>query len=255
MQLLKNFLSISVSLFLPCAHLIADEDSGTFKSIDSTAPILTSDLNEKLIRAIIKGDSIAVQDLIIAGANVNTNVPSDLKDVYDEDKHQTALMLAARHGNTNIMKALITAGANVNSIYGPWRTTALTSAAKQDHADIVELLIAAGANIESTDLFGATALINAASGKACELHRDTTIRAIKALIAAGANVNATDLIGGTALMEAAKHNNVHTVKALIAAGANMDAIDNSGKTALDWADNYQSFDAYRILRNLKNHQD
>ncbi len=206
-------------------------------------------LNDELIKAVSKGDVRAVEDLINAGANVNADIPGDTKDLYAQDKYQTVLILAARRGNADIVKALISAGADVDRVYGAVCDTALQSAAQQNHADIVEILIAAGADIEA-EVIGSTALIKAAGGKYSEIGRDSTINAVNALIVAGANVNATDWCGGTALMEAARKNNVKTVLLLIESGADVHMTNTEGLTALDLADRVGAFDAGIILYRL-----
>lgn len=212
-------------------------------SVDESAAVL----NEKLFRAILANDDKAVKNLIQSGADANTYIDGNVADLYAEDKYKTVLMLAARHGNANIIKALLNAGARVNDTNGLMGITALMVASQQNHADIVKILIKAGADTEAEDLVGNTALISAARGKANELHRDTTLEAVKALIAGGANVNAANRCGDTPLMNAARLNHAKTIRALINAGADVNATNQSGLAALDFAEQTNAFEAYNIL--------
>lgn len=111
---------------------------------------------------------------------------------------------------TLIVKMLLDAGAETNAIGGTQNETALIVAARNGQADVVRLLVDAGADKERTDKNNfyeqndyfptnhATALIYAAS----EGHTDV----VKILLDAGADKNAKDYFGHTAL-EAAEHNN------------------------------------------------
>ena len=76
-----------------------------------------------------------IRSCIAAGAEVN------VKDNHD----WTALMYAAYYGNTEIIKLLLSAGADVNTEnnYNDW--TALMLAKKNGHSEIVKLLIDSGA--------------------------------------------------------------------------------------------------------------
>lgn len=86
--------------------------------------------------------------LLQAGANVNTRAPRAFQD-------QTATIAAAAVGNTEAVRALIAAGADVNLGDG---SNALTEAAKGGHADTVRLLLDSGADVQAKDSRGKTAL-------------------------------------------------------------------------------------------------
>ena len=72
-----------------------------------------------------------------------------------------SIQLAAWSGNEDIVKILIEAGANVNSIDKQGRTS-LIAASYMGHYDIVEILLESGANVNHTDLDGRNALCVAA---------------------------------------------------------------------------------------------
>jgi ankyrin repeat protein len=153
-------------------------------------------------------------------------------------------------GNLEEVKALLDQGANVNAA-DKTGTTALMLAAKHGKSDVVSTLLAKGANIYATDNHGQTALKIAAKLKQSKI--ENTLKVAKAtaelmlavkngdlnkvnrLLVDGANVNAADKTGTTALMLAAKHRASYLLNALLGRGANIAAADYRGRTALDLA--------------------
>ena len=134
----------------------------------------------------------------------------------------TALMVAADH--TEIAKLLISAGVNLNAGNNDGYT-ALMLAARNGHTESAKLLIVAGADVNANSKFGWTALICSAESSCTEI--------ANLLIAAGADVNAKDnYFGWTALMNAARNNQTEIAKLLIVGGVNVNAGDKFGWTAL-----------------------
>ena len=70
-----------------------------------------------------------------------------------------ALVYVASKGRTEIVKALITAEANVNARDDKYGITALMSAAYNGHMETVRVLLSAGADVNARDKAGYTALI------------------------------------------------------------------------------------------------
>src|SRR4029078_7226662 len=142
----------------------------------------------------------------------------------------TALMLAALFGRVEVVKLLLSAGADINAVSANYNFTALMIAAKAGKIDVVKALAAAGANIDAVDSNDQTILMNLSFyGK---------IEEVKALIAVGANVNAIDKKGYTALTLAAREdesNQTEVVKALLKAGA-----DTSNVSRFEKWDRYTS---------------
>jgi ankyrin repeat protein len=146
-------------------------------------------------------------------------------DVNSRDKDdETALMRAVCGAVPEIIKSLLAAGAEVDARnqYGNTALIEATNCAYGDEA--VRLLLDAGAKVDARNKFGRTALFEAAA-----IGSD---KAVQALIDARADVNAKDETGRTPLMGAADQGREGHVKTLLAAGADVNAKDNRGMTAL-----------------------
>jgi ankyrin repeat protein len=172
----------------------------------------------KLVGAALKGDLLKVHALILAGAD-----PDDAGDYGD-----TALMMAAKEGHTEIMKYLIRVGARVNHrcVSDGW--TSLMYAARQGSLASVEALIAAGADVRIRNRNGGTALCLACCNPECGEH----VGVVSRLLAAGADVNARDKHRDTPLTWAAEYGHVAIMRILLAAGADTTVQNDEGKTAL-----------------------
>ena len=70
--------------------------------------------------------------------------------------------MAAEKGHTNIVRLLLTKGADVNA-KKYFDQTALMEAAENGHADIVRILLDKGADVNVKDWYGYTAISRAAS--------------------------------------------------------------------------------------------
>ncbi len=98
--------------------------------------------------AVYMGNLAAVQQHIKAGTNLNTKEPLG---------GSTPLLTACVFGKTEIAKALINAGADLDMVNNDG-STPLHVAAFFCHTEIVQSLIANGANINALNGQGATAL-------------------------------------------------------------------------------------------------
>ena len=72
----------------------------------------------------------------------------------------TPLIVAAKFGNTECVKALLKAGANVNAKCAETCTPLIWSA-DFGHVDVVKALIDYGADLEASDFYGWTLLMKA----------------------------------------------------------------------------------------------
>jgi ankyrin repeat protein len=151
-----------------------------------------------LLEATAANDTATIKLLLEKGIDVNEKNAAGL----------TALMLAARDGNAEIVKSLIARGAAVNA------QSADTVAPPVKHG-----AIAIG---KLTPL-----LLAVTSGSA---------ETVRILLDAGADTNATDVRGMTPLMlaVATDHPNDATIAMLLARGAATKVKSKANETALDW---------------------
>ena len=133
-----------------------------------------------------------------------------------EDVNAVALHWAARRGDIEMVRMLIAAGGNVRAITRLGNYTPLILAAEAGHARAIDALVAAGADVKGTTASGVTPLMLAsASGQ---------VEAVKTLLARGADVNVAEPTRGeTALMFAVANRRIDVVRVLIAAKANVNA--------------------------------
>jgi ankyrin repeat protein len=134
-------------------------------------------------------------------------------------------MMAARRGNLEAVRVLLSAGAKPNAAENNAGQTALMMAIVEKHVAVTEALVNGGADIKLGSKTGFTPLMFAV--------QQGDVEAIRTLIKAGADVNTVQ--NGTKLTpiiiaSAMLHGDV--VDLLLANGANPNAIDSRGYTAL-----------------------
>lgn len=161
----------------------------------------------------------------------------------------------------NLVKAIIAAGANVNSAETDSGETALHTAACGGRSDIVEMLIAGGARIDPRDHYAPHSISRALAERtkkpedqdgstplalACRLGRASVV---KVLLAAGANVNTANSAGMTPLHMAASQGHVDVIRLLVAKGAKLTLKDKQYKlTPMGHAMKNKHDQAARVLR-------
>ncbi len=153
------------------------------------ADIFEKTKDELLIEAVGKGDLLDVKYQIVKnGADVNAK----------QNKYyggNTALIVAVYKGYSEIIKYLISKGADVNAKNDGGDTALHIAIFKDKNKEIIELLIEKGADVNAKDNDGETALYKAVADKKYEI--------AKYLISKGADINAKTNGGTTILMKVA----------------------------------------------------
>ena len=145
----------------------------------------------------------------------------------------TALVDAARRGETAVVQSLLANGADVNAAQGDG-ITALHAGAEHGHVDVVRMLITAGAELEATTRIGQYTALHLASRRG---HGPV----VQALADAGGDVNATTSNSGVTPLHLAASavGGEAAVATLLRHGAGIDAREASaGQTPLMFAAAY-----------------
>lgn len=173
--------------------------------------------------AMLTSDTGVLRVVVERGANVN--------DV-DLDGG-TALMYAARRGDSAIVRMLLSYGASANVFDRPrypradTPQNALMYAAWRDDRNVIATLLDHGADVNARSARGENALMSAT------VRGDSATVAL--LLARGALVDAADTTGLTGLMRAARYGNASIARMLLTRGAAPNRRDHRGETALMYA--------------------
>ena len=134
----------------------------------------------------------------------------DLNVNAQDNDEMTPLMHAFNKGNSDVVSALVNAGADVNA-QNRNGMTPLMHTANEGNSDVVSALIDAGADVNAQNRHGKTPLMYAAESGNPDV--------VSALVNAGADVNAQNKYGRSSLMYAAESRNSDAVRILKKAGA------------------------------------
>ena len=155
----------------------------------------------------------------------------------------TALYIAARAGDDVATPMLLAAGADANAALPASGETVLMTAAKAGNADVVRALLTGGVEGISLDALGeARAAARAAEGAGYAPPANPAIDVNYA------DVDARErLYGRTALMIAAAEGHLESVRLLIEAGSDLHVVDAEGSTALSLARSNGNLDVAALL--------
>lgn len=281
------------SLYQQALKTGAIDAINTLESLGASAD---SDNNTPaIVMAVASNNTATCRYLLQQGADANTIVPADYLNDDDElDDEQVneilgalgvkqdflddgiesliftdtespgedadCLMLAAIHGNTEIIKLLVEAGADATRSDSN-KMTALMYAAANGHADAVSTLLAANADAKAAESRGNTALHYAAmagSPNSCKLlinagcqvdtknttnfntplsvccfSEDFSESTIEALLACDADINKKDADGHTPLMLSCLFQNRELTALLLEKGADVNQVSGEALTAHD----------------------
>jgi ankyrin repeat protein len=222
-RILKMVVSVVVFLFAAVGAYLATsmlfgKKGDSSKTAESSKHAKASDLDLKLIESAKLGDKAKVAALIKQGANVNA------QDIGG----YSALMNAAANGHSDVVKILLSEGADP-SLRGNyyWGETALMMAARKGRKDAAQILLRNGAHVNAKSKYtGSTPLMMAA--------REGNLDMARFLIQHDADVNATAKDGTTPLMNATAKARWAVAKLLLEHKADVNAAGKTG-TALTWA--------------------
>jgi ankyrin repeat protein len=160
-----------------------------------------SETGDGLIEAAMSGDIIKVRQLLADGADVN----------FANRLGVTALMVAAQWNRPEIVRFLLSKGADVEAVENSSGCNALMFACLSGNPDLVSLVLEHGAPVDSTNIDGRTALITAAFCGA--------IKVVRVLLEHGADIGAMDRFGENALTQASMAGHRDVENLLVRKGA------------------------------------
>ncbi len=205
------------------------------------APNMSNDLAKKpdikaFFKALYASDYNEFKRILESGVDVNS---------VDKDKYgNTALHYAAYKNKTEIVKLLLSKGANVNAV-SINKETPLHLACFYGNKEVIELLLAAGANVNAVRIDGWTPLHVAADIE--------NISITKLLLTAGADITIKNNEGKTAfyyaeepelkalldpkiaLFKAFSTSKYKEVKRVLESGVDVNSVDEDGNTVLHYA--------------------
>ncbi len=213
---------------------------------------------ENFLKAVQEDNTDIAELFIKAGIDVNAKT---------EWEKEPALIIAIRHKNMKIIKAIIGAGgANLN-ITDDYGTTPLYGASEKGLTEVVNTLIAGGANVKDygpgamviASRYGHAEIVQAFLKAGVETKGEKAVKAmsmasdynhsavVKLLLEKGAEVNARDYAGSNPLARAIESNGKETALLLLGKGADMNNRDNFGMTPLMRAVQHGRTDMVKLL--------
>ncbi|XP_037624039.1 ankyrin repeat, SAM and basic leucine zipper domain-containing protein 1 [Sebastes umbrosus] len=201
------------------------------KDQDAVVPHTQDDVS-LLKRAISKGDTGTVQQLLDNGMDVETRLGFEW----------TPLMCAVSVANYDLAKLLLDRGASANFSKDHWTVlmASCTASASEDKiARCVEILLSRNADPNMVDRSQMTCLMLTA--------RDGYSKVINLLVSHGADINVKDGNGYTALSVAVQYGKEEAVLKLLQLGADKTLKNKVGKTPADLAVIFKHPQIGRIL--------
>jgi len=237
------------SLLIASANLYYDTVSALLKRKANINAYYHTDGSNALMAAINQAyakkekDSLKIMNLLI---------DNGIKIDFQGSTKNTALMYASGWGvvskNTARVKLLLDKGANTN-LRNKKGETALMLAAYRGYTDIASLLLDKGADIEAKNADGRTALMIASTAVIdFKDNNRNFLNLVKLLLNKGANINVKDKKNNTALSLATRYKHKKIISLLTAKGAKSGTVinDNSGKAIVGIWQGMQNSNPYDI---------
>jgi ankyrin repeat protein len=182
-------------------------------------------LNNELRAAVFQGQKERIEELIVRGANVNS-----------EDSR--ALHIAANQGYKEMVQLLLAHGADIN-IKDYRGQTPLHRAAEKGHLDVVQLLLKSGADINTKDRNDRTPMDFARKNSHTQIVEILTKKTSlpQGLVKDAQKIEQSEVIREATqlLLAAVKASDIEQVKAYIADGADINAKDATGRMPVHYA--------------------
>jgi ankyrin repeat protein len=193
---------------------------------------------DQLRADVQKGNLVAVQAALDKGMSAND------QSIYG----MTPTMIAAQEGHLDILKLLISKGADVNAYHHLGQCTALGFAAEEFRPEVVSVLLKAGAKLLLSEKITKNPMVKAVSRLPKDaVERERQLQVLQMLLDAGGDVNSVDHKGRTPLVMAAGANNAEIVELLLKNKSDPDIKDQVGNTALHVAAHKGHHSVIRIL--------
>jgi ankyrin repeat protein len=186
--------------------------------------------------------------LILAASNGNIEVVKFLVskgadvNVRDNVRDNTPLSDAAFSGNLTVVEFLVSKGANVNT-KNDEGCTPLIRTLWSENLTVAEFLVSKGANVDAKDNKGWTLLHIAADNHSWLLNK-SSLKFVEFAVSKGADVNARNNKGSTPLHRAAAIDNPAIAKFLVSKGADVNAKNNEGYTPLNYTKSMSKTEDY-----------
>ncbi|MCL9683964.1 ankyrin repeat domain-containing protein [Legionella maioricensis] len=212
------------------------------KDLEKQVALLPPRADSQLISAVKKGDLTGVQQLI--AFEKRSRVESKEEQPYQKT-YNPALLLAVKLGHINIVRELLSAGADINAKENN-QFNAMDFAIQKENVPLIKVLLKAGANpkyllykIQDWESQSFKKVLHSAGLREAgytllESINDGNHSMVRKLVTAHSKcpfINNVDKYQKTALMLAAEKGDKHMVKLLLSAGADYTLKDREGKTA------------------------
>jgi len=171
------------------------------------------------------GVPLSILDILVASEQATEEVVVPLLNQCNSDGN-TPLHLACQADKPDIVKAMLCAGADVNTLGSVEKELPIHTALKSNNASVVKEILEMYPNqLHTKDMkHGGT-----------PLHWATEKPLLDGLIGLGCNIEAKNFHGSTALHTMVKHKRLPCVVCLLSHGAVVDEVDSEGNTALHLA--------------------
>ena len=221
------------------------EEEGVF---DLLAEVLTAEQWARVLKAPLelaarRGNKPLAQKLVVAGAETGKalhwavvcghgEIVDDLVNngaslAAVDSRGMTPLHVAAREGETEMMRLFLLKGANIDALDND-KQTPVFLAVFHGHVAAGLALMAAGADVGVPCYVLKWSVAHAAA-------RGGLVEILEALVDNGADVNAVDDTNVTPLHTAARFNKARSIHVLVEAGADINARSSGGRTPLHHA--------------------